>query len=63
MLVGERLISLFHDVDVCGLGERDSFMMAGNWDVVVYRIGTLEAKGIYEREGSIPAEAAQTERC
>ena len=46
-LVGERLISLFHDVDVSGLGGRDSFMVARNWDAVVYRIG------IYEGEESI----------
>jgi len=60
--VREMLTSLFDDADTSDLGERDGFMVAGNWDVVVLRIGTFEARGLYEHEESIPAEAAQTER-
>jgi len=37
-------------------------MVAGNWDVVVHRIGAVEAQGLYEREESTPTEAARTER-
>jgi len=56
------LIGLFDDADTSDLVERDSFMAAGNWEVVVLRIGTFEAQGLYEHEESIPAEAARTER-
>jgi len=38
-----------------------AFLVVENWDVDVLRIGTFEAQGLYEREESIPAEAARTE--